>query len=297
MNNSFTNKFLSTLTALIISCAGYSQQIVVKATADKNRILIGEPLTLTLEVMIPPKAKPGFFVIDTIPHFEFLNEGTIDTLRGENATILKQSLIITSFDSGRWVIPAFVPKGYRTKTDTFGIHVDFATFDRSKDYNDVKEIKDVEPAKEKQNWLWYILAGALVLATIAYFIFRKKPKGEVKTTPAIDPYQEAMNDLDKLRKQSSKGDSKAYYTKLAEILRTYLSKRKNIESYQKTTDDLVLQLRSLSLPDDEFNKLAQALRLTDFVKFAKYQPSAEEDIFALETVKSAIEQIEKTGKK
>ena len=64
-------------------------------------------------------------------------------------------------------------------------------------------------------------------------------------------------------------------------------------SMQKTTDDLVVQLRGLPMDRLQFEKLAQSLRLSDFVKFARYVPSAEDDRNTFETIKNAIVAIEK----
>ena len=63
---------------------------------------------------------------------------------------------------------------------------------------------------------------------------------------------------------------------------------------QKTTDDLVLQMKDLGLPKEQFDKLSQSLRLIDFVKFAKYIPSDEDDKTVFDSIKNSIEAIEKT---
>ncbi|MEI9946829.1 MAG: hypothetical protein WDN26_21740 [Chitinophagaceae bacterium] len=72
----------------------------------------------------------------------------------------------------------------------------------------------------------------------------------------------------------------------------YVSGKKGIHSLQKTTDDLVVQLKGLSIPKDQFDKLSQSLRLSDFVKFAKYIPSAEDDVSTLDAIKKSIGSIE-----
>jgi hypothetical protein len=63
-------------------------------------------------------------------------------------------------------------------------------------------------------------------------------------------------------------------------------------SLQETTDDLVLQLNSLQLTVDDLNLLAQALRMSDLVKFAKYTTSAEDDRKAFEDIRNTIIRIE-----
>jgi hypothetical protein len=69
-------------------------------------------------------------------------------------------------------------------------------------------------------------------------------------------------------------------------------RKKGIQSLQKTTDDLVSQLKTLSMPKEQFEELTQALRLTDFVKFAKYIPVAEDDRSTYDIIKKTIIVIE-----
>ena len=57
---------------------------------------------------------------------------------------------------------------------------------------------------------------------------------------------------------------------------------------------MVLQLRNLDMGKEQFDKLAQSLRLSDFVKFAKYIPTSEDDKSAFEEIKKAIITIEKS---
>ncbi|MFT4093480.1 MAG: hypothetical protein QM640_07555, partial [Niabella sp.] len=59
---------------LLLCVSANAQEFRVKAYTDKNRILIGEPLLLTLEVKALHKIKVPSFSIDSIPHFEFLNK-------------------------------------------------------------------------------------------------------------------------------------------------------------------------------------------------------------------------------
>ena len=64
---------------------------------------------------------------------------------------------------------------------------------------------------------------------------------------------------------------------------------------QKTTDDLVVQLKGLNLDKNQFDKLSQSLRLSDFVKFAKYIPTGEDDKTCYEDIKKSIMTLEQSG--
>ena len=54
-----------------------------------------------------------------------------------------------------------------------------------------------------------------------------------------------------------------------------------------------MQLRALKLPAEEFNQLAQSLRMSDFVKFAKFEPTESDKNGSFKTIKDFIDNIEK----
>lgn len=264
----------------------------VSATVDRSRILIGEPIRLRLEADIPDNQPIRFFQLDSIPHFEFLSKDNIDTSNTSDGTVLSQIIQITSFDSGHWVIPSFAIGNITT--DTIPIDVDFSPspFNADQPYHDIKDIIEVTPEEEKKKprW-WYIIIGVVGLLALVILLLRKKKKPVVVVAaPVQDPYQIALESLDKLR--GEKLDSKQYYSKLVDIFRIYVSSKKGIHSLQKTTDDLVNQLKGLEMSKELFAQLSQALRISDFVKFAKYVPTGEDDNNSFEIIKRSIDHIE-----
>lgn len=289
--NVFYKAISSSLLLLAVISAGAQLKTKVKATVDKNRILIGQPLLLTLEADIPENEPIHFFAIDTLPHFEISEKQAIDTTNTSNGTFLKQVIRLTSFDSGHWVIPVFTLDD-NIVTDSIPIDVVFSDFDPAKDYNDIKDIIEVEPEKEKdKSWLWLIIAGgALLLALILFLVLRKKKPPVQAAAVVIDPFKEAMDQLERLQKE--KIDQKQYYSRLVDIFREYIDKKKGIRSLQKTTGDIVVQLKGIQLNKEKFEKLSQALRLSDFVKFAKYIPSKEDDRDTFDIIKTSISDIE-----
>lgn len=262
----------------------------VKASVDKEKILIGEHIQLKLEVNIPENEPIRFFSIDSIPHFEFLDPGKIDTANTSNGTRLVRVIPITSFDSGHWVIPSFsLAEGIQT--DTIPVDVGFSPFNPEQDYHGIKDIIEVEPPTKKQQWWWYAAGAGLILVLLLIYLLRKKkPVAAASPKPAVDPYEEAMKQIAALEK--NKPSSKQYYSELTDVFRVYVYRKKGILSLQKTMDDLLVQLKSLNMNRETENQLSQALRLSDFVKFAKYIPVAEDDAMVLDTIKKSILEIE-----
>ena len=292
MRNAFFYNIIFAIVAVFSSLPAAAQsKTVAKATVNKTQILIGEPITLTLEVDVPEHEPIRFFRLDSLSHFEFLNQQEIDTVNTGRGTVLTQVIHITSFDSGRWIIPS-LSIGENVITDSIPVDVGFSPFNPDQPYHDIKEIIEVTPEekKEKIKW-WYFVAGAIALFLILILIFRRKKKPVMQVVqPPADPYREAMEGLEKLQKE--KLEAKQYYSRLIDIFRVYVFAKKGIHSLQNTTDDLVMQLRHLNIHKDQFEQLAQGLRLSDFVKFAKYIPSAEDDKSIFNVILRSIQLIE-----
>ena len=269
------------------------QKTAIQISVDTNKILIGEPLVLTIETYFPAGVDVKEFSADSIPHFEQLEKSVIDTIHKDAGLTVRYIYKLTSFDSGHWVIPAFsLSKSVRT--DTIGIDVVFSEFDPDQDYHDIKDINEVEPLKKGTSWWWYVAGSLLLLGVlIFYFLRKKKPFAGIKPVPVMNPYEEAMEQLEKLSKKQM--EAKEFHSLLTDIFRLYIFRRKGILSLQKTTDDLVVQLKGLVIDKDSFEKLSQSLRLSDFVKFAKYESSTGDDAQCLLIVKDIIQQIEKSG--
>src|SRR5688572_218363 len=92
--------------------------------------------------------------------------------------------------------------------------------------------------------------------------------------------------------QKEKPEAKQFYSRLVDIFRIYIADRKGVHSLQATTDDLVKQLKGLGMNNEQFDQLANSLRQTDFVKFAKFVPTAEDDRNAFTVIARSIQQIE-----
>lgn len=266
----------------------------IRSSIDRNQMYLGEPLELTIKAHIPPGNTATFPRIDTIEHFEFLSPPVIDSVSGGSGTDIVAIYRLTSFDSGSWHIPAFV-MAENIRSDSLPVEVGFSPFDPNQPYHDLKDVVDVKLPAKKTPWWWYAAGGLLVAALLAWLALRKKtvPAPVQKPVTGKDPYEEAMQDLQRLA--GSEKDVKQYYSRLAEIFRLYVYRRKGILSLQKTTDDLALQMRELMADRSQFDRLSQALRLSDFVKFARYIPTDEDNRQALEDIRNSITLIERSS--
>lgn len=275
-----------------ISASAFAQQATtIKATVDKNKILIGEQFSLTIETTIPENEPIRFIGIDSIPHFEFIGESRNDTLNKGGSTIIRRKLMVTSFDSGQWIIPPYIIAD-GVESDSITIDVSFSEFNSNQPYHDIKDVEDV-PAEREQNMTWWIIAGiALLFVIIMVYALTRKKKAPATVTavPALTAYQVAMQALQAL--QTNKPDSKTFHTTLSDVLRDYLDSRLALHTNQQTTNQLLHSISAYLLPEATYNNVKQALLLGDFVKFAKFTPQTAEDDFSLEAITASIQHIE-----
>ena len=262
----------------------------VKFLFDKQKILLGEPLKMTIDAVIGAGQHSDLFSIDTLPHFEVLDQGKIDTSTQGGTLRLKQIVLITSWDSGSWQLPAVIRNGKAEQHVT--IEVSYTSpWDPKQPYHDIKGISSVKDPGHS-TWWWYLI-GLAVLVALFLLFFPEEKKDKTAVQLDSNAYRKAMAALEKLQKEgAASANVKQYYTDLINIFRTYLKSGKGIQSFSKTTDDLSIQLQKLQLQQTDYNNLVQTLRLSDLVKFAQYGPAEQINTDAFQTIKQSITTIE-----
>lgn len=268
-----------------------SSPVSVRATINRDKILIGEPIELKLEARVPADANVQWFATDSIPRFEFIDRGKIDSSR---QGAYSQTLLITSFDSGRVVIPALSLSynGETYLTDSLPVVVSYSAFDPQQDYHDIKDILEVRPASNYLFWI-LIVSGSLLLLFLVFLWLRRRKRKKAavpsEVPSRLSPVQEALQALDELKKEWPA--DKIFYTKLNDIIRWFVYRKTGLTTMQKTNDEFILQLEKQGLPQDEFIVLAQILRLCDVVKFAKFAPSESDKEHSWKVIRSSVQSI------
>jgi hypothetical protein len=273
---------------------------------DRNQILIGEQIKLSVEAKLTTTDYLIEFPVlpDSFEHFELVGKTKIDSVYAEGKlSELKQIFTITSFDSGKWLIPSLkvniIPAGKATSlvlyTDSFPVTVSFSVSDTTGQLKDIKPIKEVQT----QNLFWYWVVGAVLLLVLIallvwYFKNRKEKPADIFKSK-LSPYDEAMQELDELKKIPLSGESatKIFHTKLTDIFKRYLSRKSNVLHLNKTTGDILVLLSDTGLAKSVISNAASSLRCSDAVKFAKYQPGINESYETLLSIKEIIDSIEK----
>jgi hypothetical protein len=277
----------------------------VKASIDKNQILIGEQIRLSIDVKSPMVSGNSLPQFDSIPHFELIEKANRDSLISASGASYHLEWKLTSFDSGTRYIPAFsVTIGKQIyRTDSLPVEVSYGKVDTSGDYHDIKSIVDIENPDVK--YIPWIL-GALTIIALTLFIYFIRYRSPVIGYPLVEEQDdnrisllvEALSSLDQLRKMLREDPStvKKYYSGMNDTLRIFMHRRLKIVTMEKTSEEMIHSLSELNMNRDAFTNLAVSLRMGDFVKFAKYVPGPFENDSNLEIIREAIVFINESGK-
>ena len=283
-------------------CAtGYTQTNKIKATAslDSTQILIGDQVHLRLEVDQPKNIKLDFPAIgDSITSaIEVIERSPLDTFTLSDAEQIKiiQNFTITSFDTGVQMVPQFrFMLKYDELSDSLftqplALEVHGMPIDTTKGPVDIKKpytapvtLKEVTP---------YIL-GVILIGAIIFFIFyylqRKKKNQPLfgRTEKPKEPaHIIALRELDRIKEEKiwQNDKIKQYYSELSDALRIYIENRFDIPAMEQTSDETLaaFKFRRDLINEKSMEELSQILKLSDLVKFAKYQPLPDDNNLSL----------------
>ena len=207
---------------------------------------------------------------------------------------LKGGLTVTSFDEGIYYLPpiavqrlskdgvldtlVFDPQTVEIKT----MPVDTATFQP----HDIKGvIRYPVTFAEVAPW---VAGGLLLIGLIALIVwlivrYRRSHNPEfIRKDPA---HIVALRKLDQYRgnKMWAPEKQKVFYSGITDTLREYIADRYGICAMEMTTAEIFADMKNTDVPQELREEMRQLFELADFVKFAKFTASDDDNAKALPT--------------
>lgn len=301
------SKIFISIILLFIAFGAKSQSISVVSKLDTNVVLIGDQIRLSLEANVPRDLEFHFPMLkDTIiKDVEVLEKSMIDTTFTNNQNLLlKQDFIVTSFDSGLYVIPAFnftFKIGDRVDTlqsrelllQVFTIPIDTT----KQAIADIKQ--PIEASITFEEILPYtpIPLGAILLILLAIYIIRKirrkEPIIRIPQKSKVPAHIIAVRDLDKLKDKKlwQQNKIKEYHSEVTEIIRTYIEDRFRVMALEQTSDEILADFDNSDLIDYRLKEaLKQMFMVADLAKFAKAMPMPDENDLSMRNAYYFVDQ-------
>lgn len=284
------------------------------ARIDTNSILIGDQINLDISFTTSVKNKILWPLLnDTISeNIEIIEKSKIDSLLSDDKHLLtlKQKILITSFDSGNFVIPPirfnFKKPGdnisHFKESNPLMLKVNTIAVDTTKNIMPIKSpIEAPVSFMEVLPWIIAALAFALILFLIIYFIRKRKknePLLQIRKKPKRPAHEIALKSLENLKEKKlwQKGMIKKYHSELTEIIRIYFDNRFNIHAVEMTSDEILKEVNNIDISDELKDNIKNMLILADLVKFAKEKPLPSDQELSLNNaiifVKNTIIKVE-----
>lgn len=239
-------------------------------------------------------------VKDTLmTNIEIVSPWRLDTVKivkgkkgGAGRLDLRGGITITTFEEGNYILPplavqrmssggvldtlVFEPQRLEVRT----MPVDTATFKP----HDIKgQIRYPVTFKEVFPWIAGSLVLAGLIALIVWLIVRYRRTHNPDYIRKDPPHIIALRKLDKYRgnKMWAPEKQKAFYSGITDALREYIAARYDIGAMEMTTAEIFKDMKATDAPEDLQAELKDLFERADFVKFAKFTASDEDNASAL----------------
>ena len=296
--------FLMSLASLNFALA---QQVKVSASLERDSIWLGDQIKMILVAEYPIGTSLSFPELkDSLANgVEVLSRSARDSSKiGDGMLQMRQSFLITAFDSGPHPIAPFLfaqRSGLSTdslRTNSLRLFVKVPNVDLKKGFADIKKPYQAPITfKEVAPWILGIILLASVIFLIIYAINRRRkniPLFSMPAKPKLPPHVVALSELDKLKEEQlwQHDKVKDYYTRLTDIVRVYLEERYEVPAMEQTTQEILAEFKgeTSEIKGKLYSGLQKTLETADLVKFAKYTPLADENHFVLVNAYTLVEE-------
>jgi hypothetical protein len=278
--------------------------LTVHIRVNKGKISIADTVLLEIESAMKPGYKLQMPKVDKVlENFGIIDwHSTGDRLDEQNNIVSKFQYRLEPFLSGKFPIPAFKfefadansVQGKKYELDTEPIDIEVTSLlaeQREKlviaDIEDVVEI----PRKISYWWIFGVLTG-VVIASAGGWVYLRRKRAEELIRIFKPAHKIAYDRLRELVKQDliKQRKIKEFYERISDILRHYIEHRFNLRAPERTTEEFLAEIQFTEvLSSADKNRLAEFLEHCDMVKFAKYNPTAEQVQRTFDLVKDFIE--------
>jgi hypothetical protein len=284
--------------------------VTLGARADHLQVTVGDPIAVTFTLRHPEGMTLAEFDADhALKDLDVTGSVTTAAKRLPDGSV-EEGRVVTfaAYKTGSMEIPAV----RAVLKDAAGKEVEARSAPLPYTVASVLKEGESEPAdlkkpvemQERLLWPWFLL-GAVLLALAALLWWRRRRRrrpaaAALPVVPAAPPRPEheiAYEELERLLSSGllERGEVKAFYIALAEIIRRYLGRRFEFDAFESTSWEILESLRGARFPGPTMTLLAELLGLCDLVKFAKHLPGREETKGSVERAYRLVDETRRTA--
>lgn len=266
----------------LFSTAG-AQDFTYRIKTDTIAYTIGANIGVTQEWRYPKdKAFDAPELPPSLGKLEKVSERTPEKEAVDGQWLFRRKATYTCFDTGYYQV-----KGLGWKVGEDSVFSNSLVFRISlMEVDTALDIKDIEPPipipytlKEVLPYVAVVLGVLLVATLLIVLLILRKNRKEPSLAPKRPAYIIAYEKLEDLKSQRlwEKGMFKEYHVNLSSIVREYIQYRYQVTTQELTTEELLTLCSTLEIPEDLLGELKKTLQIGDLAKFAKANPSPQQN--------------------
>lgn len=264
------------------------EEVTARLNADRSELTVGDIVYLTLQI-----DHPAGYQLQLPPLDQAWDDGLWEvrsqaapetTPQGNGRERTTQLIAVTLWSPGTFTTPPLPV----TLTDPTGRQVEVTAEPATLTVNSVlipgdTQLRDIKPQAAlplPPLWPWVLLA--LVVIGVAFYAWqrygrRPRTKAPIPVVDTRPVYQIALDELDRVAALDlpARGQFKAHYTAVADILRRYLEGAFDVTAMDQTTAEIRQALKFLNIAPEQKAVLITLLSESDLVKFAQAIPDLE----------------------
>ena len=282
-------KLLAFILALVVNPG----QAFLQPLQQRDSVLVADQLRYGVELTDIPEGTPlalPEFQLDKDAPLEILGSWQLDsTLVSKRKETprrydIKASIVLTAFMGGTYELPE-IPVLVNGDTLVFNapeplqvteLPIDMESFQP----HDIKpQVKFPYTLAELFPWIYGDLMGAMMLAALILWLVYRKKKSDEAGEAAEPAHIRALRKLDKFRgdKFWKPENQKSFYSGVTDALREYIAARYGVGAMEMTTAEIFADMSKTDVPADLYQEMKDLFERADFVKFAKFTASDEEN--------------------
>ena len=282
-------KLLAFILALVVNPG----QAFLQPLQQRDSVLVADQLRYGVELTDIPEGTPlalPEFQLDKDAPLEILSSWQLDsTLVSKRKETprrydIKASIVLTAFMGGTYELPD-IPVLVNGDTLVFNapeplqvteLPIDMENFQP----HDIKpQVKFPYTLAELFPWIYGGLMGAMMLAALILWLVYRKKKSDEAGEAAEPAHIRALRKLDKYRgdKFWKPENQKSFYSGVTDALREYIAARYGVGAMEMTTAEIFADMSKTDVPADLYQEMKDLFERADFVKFAKFTASDEEN--------------------
>jgi hypothetical protein len=280
----------------------------IEAEVERKTVTLGDPITVTVRLVHPADVRVTSFDPErSLGDLTLLDRKTGETKSLPDGRLQETRIVrVASYRIGESSIPSFEatfvdPSGKEGRVATLPVPFAVGSTLAEGDTRPA-DIKNQAIMPVRPLWPW-IAAAAVALALAAIWLWRRRrarrvlPQATAPAAPSRAPDEVAYAELERLLSSGllDKGRVKEFYIELAEILRRYVGARFGVETFERTTAEILEALRLARLPVKGMALTAEFFAACDMVKFAKYLPPSDETRATVERAYRLVDETRPRG--